>query len=217
MEPHDEIEPADAGDEVEGDSEASVGEATTDGPPKKKRTRRGTRGGGRSRAKPTPAGGAADPPASGDVAKPTPKIHLPSTDLGVVDTDAGVGQQEPSQDGAGELVPADGQPKKRKTRRGTRGGRKRRKPAANGGPEGAALAENGSGDPEVELVAAGEQSAADPSPTAADRRDPGSTDGATKEPVVEPTEELPEEYVPMSEWIDDFDARKPARPRAPKA
>ncbi len=217
VEPLDEIEPADAEDEVAADSEISVGEATTDGPPKKKRTRRGTRG-GRSRAKaPTPAGDAPDPLAGGDVAKPTPKIHLPSTDLGVVDTDAGVGQQEPSQDGAGELVPADGQPKKRKTRRGTRGGRKRRKPAANGGPEEAAVAENGTGDPEVELVAAGEQSAADPSPTAADQRSPRSTDGASKEPVAEPTEELPEEYVPMSEWIDDFDARKPARPRAPKA
>ena len=64
---------------------------------------------------------------------------------------------------------ADGQPQRKRSRRGSRGGKKRRKPAANGEPEAASA-------------------------------DPAAGDG-----------DQPEEYVPMSEWIEDFDSRSRSR------
>jgi ribonuclease G len=81
--------------------------------PKKKRTRRGSRGGRNRKKKPAAAA------AGGEVveAAPTPKIHLPAADLGA----------EPAADG--DEVQAEA-PKKKRTRRGSRGGRRRRKPAA---------------------------------------------------------------------------------------
>ncbi len=98
--------------------------------PPKKRTRRGSRGGRNRRKKPAGATAAAEngqPPAE-QVPKPEPKpqaarvatIHVPSADLG---TD-GDGAGAPAADG-------DQAPKKKRTRRGSRGGRNRRKkPAA---------------------------------------------------------------------------------------
>jgi len=86
--------------------------------PKKKRTRRGSRG-GRNRKK-KPAAAAAAAAANGEVAEPapTPKIHLPAADLGTA---------EQSADGDEAQAEA---PKKKRTRRGSRGGKRRRKPAA---------------------------------------------------------------------------------------
>jgi ribonuclease G len=96
-------------------AEKPAEEPEPDGPPKKKRTRRGSRG-GRNRKK-KPAAAAAN--ANGEVAEApaSPKIHLPSADLGA----------EPSADGDDAQAEA---PKKKRTRRGSRGGRRRRKPAA---------------------------------------------------------------------------------------
>jgi ribonuclease G len=152
-------------------------EPTAEGQPKKKRTRRGTRG-GRGRKKLAAAEAAAGGEASDDAGNgrpQAPRIHVPPTDL---DTAAADAIAEPATeteavDGAdvGESpAAADGQAKRKRSRRGSRGGRKRRKPAANGG-EGAATTED------------------------AGAAESASGDGAA-------------EYVPMSEWIEDFDATK---------
>ena len=104
-----------------------------DGPPKKK-TRRGSRG-GRGRKKPAGAtAGAAGTPASADAAESTepartngagepavavrPTIHVPDGAL----------RSENGSEGNGDQP---GEPRK-KTRRGSRGGRRRRKPAGTG-------------------------------------------------------------------------------------
>jgi len=149
--------------------------------PKKKRTRRGTRG-GRGRKKPATATATAAEQVAPerDGRKTTPRIHVPSPDLAVEpeperEPDA---ESEPSADATAEAeveVTADGQPKRKRSRRGTRGGRKRKKPAANGGT------------PEE----------AEPADTA--------------DVAVAVAEEPPVEYVPMSEWIEDFDSRPRAR------
>ena len=158
-------EPAEAEAEV-----VAADESAADEQPKKKRTRRGTRGGrGRKRK---PAGAAADEAASGDGARPAPIIHVPPADLG-----AGSEQEEVSEVAQVEEAdaepssesetPTDGLPKRKRTRRGSRGGRRRRKTpvAANGQDEGPEAAETGD---------------------------------ESKEP----------EYVPMSEWIEDFESRR---------
>jgi ribonuclease G len=84
--------------------------------PKKKRTRRGSRGGRNRKKKPA----AAAAPPNGEVTETaaTPKIHLPAADLGTA---------EQSADGDEAQAEA---PKKKRTRRGSRGGKRRRKPAA---------------------------------------------------------------------------------------
>jgi ribonuclease G len=102
------------------DTQGEAEEAVAEQKPKRK-TRRGSRG-GRGRKKKT---GAAAAPSNGGEAEAAPvaTIHVPAPDLG-------------TEDGAsaeGEKAPADGaQPvKKKRTRRGSRGGRNRRKkPAA---------------------------------------------------------------------------------------
>ncbi len=184
---------------VEGPDVEAVGEAeepSPDGAPKKKRTRRGSRG-GRGRKKPAAAGEAADgaqdaPDGDG---RPAPRIHVPSPELGAVEQPAKAPPRKPrapkaaaqpetddaapvdavteaagegadAQVAEAEPATADGQPKRKRSRRGSRGGRKR-KPAAASGEEPAAVA-----------VAEG-------------------TNGQASPP----------EYVPMSEWIDDFDSR----------
>jgi ribonuclease G len=164
-------EPEDDLDDEEAVVEPAAAEA--DEAAKKKRTRRGTRG-GRGRKKPATAAGAAE--SSGTrpetVAAPrTPRIHVPPAEpvateakepaLEAAEAAVVVADEEP-----GAEPSPDGAPKRKRTRRGTRGGRKRRKPATNGTP------------------AAEEAS----------------------EPVVVDEAEEPE-YVPMSEWIDDFDSR----------
>ena len=71
---------------------------------------------------------------------------------------------------AGETS-VDGAPKRKRSRRGTRGGRKRRKPAAANGA-------------------------------------PAEADAATAVAADADVEPDAPEYVPMSKWIDDFDARE---------
>jgi ribonuclease G len=138
-------------------------EAVAEEAPKKKRTRRGTRG-GRGRKKPATATAAAETDDAGSetaaAAKTGPRIHVPPLELAEPPEESPPEPEEAEAAGteeAAEVEPStDGAPKRKRTRRGTRGGRRRRKPAANG------------------------------SPTAAE---------GAEEP----------EYVPMSEWIEDFD------------
>jgi ribonuclease G len=190
----DEPEDAAAGSSEEGATEAAE-------PPAKKRTRRGTRG-GKGRKKPAAAAATAAPGTDGEAARSAPTIHVPPADLGVepelrpeplpaVDVDSSDAPAEP--DAASEVA-QDGLPKKKRTRRGTRGGRKRRKPSANGEP-----AEAASPDSEDEGDTHVEQG-----------RDPVEERPPAEEQSAAPAEEQPE-YVPMSEWIDDFDSRTGAR------
>jgi ribonuclease G len=166
--------------------------ATADGAPTKKRTRRGTRG-GRGRKKPTAAAseGADDTPDDPGNGRPAqPRIHVPPTDLEV----AAVAVEAPSEpiasDEPDDDAPAvevtlgpDGQPKRKRSRRGSRGGKKRRKPAAaNGDAEASASNETAADEPVAEAQLA-EEAVSDGEPPA---------------------------YVPMSEWIDDFDPRSRA-------
>jgi ribonuclease E len=121
-----------------GKAEEPTVEAVAEEAPKKKRTRRGTRG-GRGRKKTTATASATEeaPVAEGDGAgdgRLTPTIHLPPPDLGASGPESDVEIEAPMEEGVAEADTAtgDAQAKKKRTRRGTRGGRRRRKPAANG-------------------------------------------------------------------------------------
>ena len=162
-----------------------VAEAAGDGQPKKKRTRRGSRG-GRGRKKPAAAAVAApeavqeeaeEPAAPEAKKKPArkraePRIHVPPADL----TPDGEPEPAPREEAAetsfeAGTAAADGQAPRKRARRGSRGGRRRRKPPANG-------------DEPAE---------------------------AREEAEEAPAEEAPaREYVPMSEWIADFESRSRA-------
>jgi ribonuclease G len=178
------------------DVDGEPAEVQADGVPKKKRTRRGTRG-GRSRKK-APAATASDETPDGEAPRPAsktrPKIHVPPSPVepdeepavravAVADQsehDAAVGEDSDS------VVVSDGQPKRKRSRRGSRGGRKRRKPAASAEPA-----------PETadELAGVG---------TARSSFDNHGESARVTEASVQ--DEVPE-YVPMSEWIRDFDSR----------
>jgi ribonuclease G len=82
--------------------------------PKRKKTRRGSRGGRKRKKKPTVA--AAEPSENGEPPETPVLIHVPDRQLG---SEAANGE---TADGAA--------PKKKRTRRGSRGGRRRKKPAA---------------------------------------------------------------------------------------
>ena len=94
--------------------------------PKKKKTRRGSRGGRRRKKKPAAVSEAvevaeaeaeAEPSENGEPSDKPVLIHVPGPELGAGDAESGG-------------TSPDGQPKRKKTRRGSRGGRRRRKPAA---------------------------------------------------------------------------------------
>jgi ribonuclease E len=178
------------------DEAASETVASLDGAPKKKRTRRGTRG-GRSRKKPVVAG---DVPAGDEATsaaevngRTAPRIHLPPPEL-VASTNEEPVADEPAE-ATDEITAApevtdealDGPPKRKRSRRGSRGGKKRRKPTAHG-VDGEALV-----DDLPEGARADEEAPAEVV-TLADTRADGE----------------PPEYVPMSEWIDDFESRSRA-------
>jgi hypothetical protein len=219
------------------DSDARTAEPATDGvTPAKRRTRRGSRG-GRRRRKPAGAGAAAgagmegaaatDPasaPEDGVVAataaldtdddpraptsEPTtkspnrrraPRIHVPDDGIksgaspeviedvvadAVAGTDTGDAATEPAADAVDGAAP----PVKRKTRRGSRGGKNhRKKPVVTG--EAGAL-EEGESNGAVALDAESSEPAAEvPAAPAATSEQGGAG------------------YVPMSEWLDDFDRR----------
>ena len=174
--------------------EVAVG-ASGEEAPKKKRTRRGTRGGrGRkpATAEPSAEGGeAAEPKATGR--KPTPKIHVPSIEPAAEEIgDPETGSEPEAVADVHVETATDGQPKRKRSRRGTRGGRKRKKPGANGAAADGEVAE---AEPETDGVAV---AVVEPTETAS-------------VPVAVVDEGSPPEYVPMSEWIEDFDSRSRGR------
>jgi ribonuclease G len=142
-------------------------EAAAEEPKPKKKTRRGSRG-GRGRKKKTTAATevtAAQDGAGADGTALAPKIHIPEPTLG-----EGAPEPAPISANGGSQPEAEEQPKaKKKTRRGSRGGRGRKKKTAG------------------EVSANGAEQAT-----------------AVEEPVAEPASD---EYVPMSEWIDEVDSR----------
>ena len=114
--------PAEPEPEVEPEAEAITTEPAkdADSPKPRKRTRRGSRGGRNRRRKPATAAATADGVPE---ATPAATIHVPDPELG----------RENGEAGEAQAVPTDGeQPvKKKRTRRGSRGGRgRRKKPAA---------------------------------------------------------------------------------------
>jgi ribonuclease G len=126
-EPEEAEAPEEAPETGEVEPVAEEDETPADQPPKKK-TRRGSRGGRRRKKKPATAGqanGDAPPEQPSAENGEGPKIHLPDPTLGREEEPEAA--ETPSQNGEGEGE----QPKpKKKTRRGSRGGRRRRKPAA---------------------------------------------------------------------------------------
>jgi len=223
--------------EAVADDEPEPEEAATDedGEPKtpaKKRTRRGSRGGKRRKKAPATADDAdsgglpsepAPAPATDDeavdeaedeapppvadrppVEKPAPKRRAPRIH---VPDDGAAPDESPEPETAAEETPSaevdgDGAAPKKRTRRGSRGGRNRKKKAttaANG--DGAEATELGEPDAAetvaVPLETNGDGAPTEPAPTmSAAEADDASTDS-------------PDEagYVPMSEWIEDFDRR----------
>jgi ribonuclease G len=148
----DEPEEDDEPDELDEEAESEEGEEAVAAPtaagdgtaPAKKRTRRGSRG-GRRRKKPVGAAGAATGTTSTEIAlrlptnggePPAPRIYVPSADFGrdeptpppapTAPPEVDAVAAEPSENGAEAVAPV-----KKKTRRGSRGGKNRRKkPAA---------------------------------------------------------------------------------------
>jgi ribonuclease G len=180
------------------DVEGEPAEIQTDGAPNKKRTRRGTRG-GRSRKK-APAATASEETTDGEApkraSKSRPKIHVPPPptepdDETVADAAAVADLPEldvVSGEDSDSAAVSDEQPKRKRSRRGSRGGRKRRKPAASAEPAAPETAD--------ELAGVGTTAAS------------SSVNHGVSAPVIEPgAQDGVPEYVPMSEWIGDFDSR----------
>jgi ribonuclease G len=185
---------ADAAEDVAEAVAEEGAEPAADGQPKKKRTRRGTRG-GRGRKKPEAAGAEGDEAADGtDNGRPAaPRIHVPPPDLEATadaDEPEPVGEATTAEVDPADATAAEGDApaKKKRSRRGSRGGRKRKQPATNG-DDGAAAAEAPA---TAESATAEEPETAEPATA-----EPAAGDGVA-------------EYVPMSEWIEDFDASKRA-------
>jgi ribonuclease G len=108
-------EPEQEEPEQEQEADAVAEEAAA--PPRKKRTRRGSRGGRRRKKKPAAAEQpSAEASANGEASETPVLIHVPDPELGSTPAETASTNGE--------------QPKRRKTRRGTRGGRRRKKPAA---------------------------------------------------------------------------------------
>ena len=190
--PAEPAEPAEAVGAVDEDDAADVDESaeaepeeTADGPAKKKRTRRGTRG-GRGRKKPTSTAaetaGGTDGAARRGNGRSAPRIHVPPADLAAPSEEpqpAGVSAVEAEATEVtsdGDVDSAQPKPKPKRSRRGTRGGKKHRKPTASANAETAPSDDGLDGDAPVEV---------------------GVDSDAP-------------EYVPMSEWIDDFETRSRA-------
>jgi ribonuclease G len=195
-----EAEPASL-DEPEVDDEEAPAE-TVAGAPAKKKTRRGSRG-GKKRKKPAgaPEAGGTDeiaaeadaaPPEESPGAKRPVTIHVPSDELGREDEDTDVpeaeAEQQPSENGAA--------PAKKKTRRGSRGGKNRRKRVA------AATAANGAD-------TNGEAGPADEPEEAVEASTPHEEPVAVvPEPAPDTAKDAESDedwgYVPMSEWGDEL-------------
>jgi ribonuclease G len=223
--------------EIEADAVEQTADGETPAAPPKKKTRRGSRG-GRNRKKPAGAATAAAPAEAeaDDEAEPAVEtepdapartravtIHVPGDDLGRPAQEAAEpAATEPAEpvaetgeapaEGAEAATP-DGQPKKKRTRRGSRGGRKRKKPAAaaaseNGAsPEAEAEAEDELDDePESEVVEIeAVESEAEPVEVAVVEETEAPT---VTEPSANGDSGDEWGYRPMSEWLDDIDSNR---------
>jgi ribonuclease G len=196
-EPADVEEPVVDEPEAESASDAEEVADAEETPPPKKKTRRGSRG-GRKRKKPVSADAAAAASEDGASSEESQEakragttIHVPGEDLGregvVEATEQEIsGQETPEPEAADEPAAteaaeadAEATPKpKKKTRRGSRGGRNRKKKPA-------AASQNG--------AKAGE--ASDPQPEEQPQEQPAEGNGDF-------------EYVPMSEWADELDRNR---------
>ena len=149
--------------------------------------------------------------ADAEPKKRAPRIHVPRADLGepVADAEAPAGESEPETSDAESSDaetsdPETGEPKpKKKTRRGSRGGRGRKKKPAT-----AAVSENGA-EPEAALGAGDEVSG--PEPDLAESEPTPAPVAAEAAPVPEPArtgddDVAGDDYVPMSEWLDELEA-----------
>jgi ribonuclease G len=174
-----ELEDEEEPDAADPDADAMAAANGTEPVAPKKKTRRGSRGGrGRKKktaAAPAAAGNGIGEPA--DVAPPTvARIHVPQPDLGEPDESS----EESTGDGTEPARP------KKKTRRGTRGGRGRKKKTAAA----VGTATDGSpaaGPPEEEPPLAKEES-----PAVAEEEKPAGSEQKASD----------WEYVPMSQWDD---------------
>jgi ribonuclease G len=205
-------------DESQADADAGVAETEAEAvegeAPAKKRTRRGSRG-GRGRKKKAPGAEAAadeeaseepaaeaeqtaEAPAPARRAPRAPKIHVPDADVTVEASEEDGSETAPE---AGDEAPAptDGEAAaKKRTRRGSRGGRgRKKKPAA------AEASSNGDAPAAVDGEAEAE-------PEAALEEAP-----PVEEAVAEPTSAADSDgdwgYTPMSEWGEDFERERRAR------
>ena len=161
-------------DEAEGPPEAEEQSEAEEAPKPKKRTRRGSRG-GRNRKKPATTGeAAASDPEAGGASKEAPEperavtIHVPGDDLGRPEGAEPVEEapaEAPEPEAADEPATAeaaDGDAaasvaaKKKKTRRGSRGGRNRKKKPATASTNGADAGQAPSEQPQPDAEPASE-------------------------------------------------------------
>jgi ribonuclease G len=155
-------------DEAEGPPEAEEQSEAEEAPKPKKRTRRGSRG-GRNRKKPATTGeAAASDPEAGGASEEVPEperavtIHVPGDDLGRPEAAEPVEEapaEAPEPEAADEPATADADeaPKpKKKTRRGSRGGRNRKKKPATASTNGADAGQAPSEQPQPDAEPASE-------------------------------------------------------------
>ncbi len=240
-------EPEDEEPEDDDDLEAVAEEGeAAEGTAPKKRTRRGSRGGRRRKKKPADdaaveAGEEAvatvdEAPAKETREAAAPRIHLPDDALGR--EDAPVAGEEPPAEAAPAVELVEGEssengtePKPRKkTRRGSRGGRNRKKKPASVSENGEELGDGAPVSPQ-----SGELESAQIEPLDIESADvePAEVEPAEAEPAAESepqatpeAEAEPDEsddpgeaaddvpgYVPMSQWIDDFERAERSRNR----
>jgi ribonuclease G len=217
----DDVDEADAAGET---AETAPAAGATGAATAKKKTRRGSRGGkNRKKTASTSAGSTADAdePAGEKPARAKPSrgvtIHVPGDDLGRDGSDAASPAvpaepaSEPDAASEPEAASENGAaPAKKKTRRGSRGGKNRRKrTAAAGATNGAEPAPEAELDSESldepEALEEPEAAAPEPEPEAEPEPEPAPVQAAA--PAEEPAADDADEdwgYVPMSEWGDDL-------------
>jgi len=183
--------------EAESDGEEALAAEETpeaeEAPKPKKKTRRGSRGGRKRKKTPATADAAGVELEAGDAADESHEpsravtIHVPGDDLGrdgtVEQADAPAAEPEPEAAAPEESTTAEAEetPKpKKKTRRGSRGGKNRKKKPTTATQNGVERAEDG---------------AAPESDAAAPEAELASSNGEF-------------EYVPMSEWADELETNR---------
>ena len=146
--------------------------------------------------------------------KRAPRIHVPRADLGEPEPDGAADAAVPAAEADTETTdpeagePETGEPKpKKKTRRGSRGGRGRKKKAATGAvsengaePDAAARADDEASVPEPDMPEPDAEPEPTPVPVAAEA-------APAREPARAGDDDVAgDDYVPMSEWLDELEA-----------